>query len=463
METNDNDSMTLEKIQEVVIRQKEFFLTQKTKPISWRITQLKKLKAAILNHEEELYQAFWNDLHKSEREAYLTEIGIVMSELDQHIRRLKQWSKPVRVKTPLFLFPSRSRILHEPLGVALIIAPWNYPLNLTMCPLIGAISAGDCAVVKPSPYSSDTSNVIETIIRETFKEEYIAVIQGHREVNDMLLQQHFDIIFYTGSPDVGRVVMEAAAHHLTPVVLELGGKSPCIIDKGCNIDIAAHRLAWGKTLNAGQTCIAPDYLFVHESEKEKLIERLIASFEQFYGQDAELSDEYCRIISDKAFQRLSSYLKDGKILYGGKTSAQSRYIQPTLIEVEPEMPIMQDEVFGPILPIMTYNKINDAVDYINRHPKPLALYYFGKDSKAISVLSKTISGGACVNDTVMHISNSRLPFGGVGNSGLGHYHGKESYLAFSHTRSVLFSSNKFDMAMKYPPYEKFNIIKKLLH
>jgi NAD-dependent aldehyde dehydrogenases len=454
--------LSIEEIQDIVVRQKDYFQMQQTKSVEWRILQLKKLKAGIQNHEQDLYQALWQDLHKSEAEAYLTEYSIVMNELDKHIAHLKKWSKPIRVKTPLALFPSKSRIIYEPLGVSLIIAPWNYPFNLMMCPLIGSISAGCCSVMKPSPYSVNVSAVMERIIEETFHPEYICFVQGHRDTNELLLQQHFDMIFYTGSPNVGKVVMEAASKHLTPVVLELGGKSPCIVDEGANISFAAHRLAWGKTINAGQTCIAPDYLFVYETVKNELVEKLIQDFERFYGLDAEKSDTFCRIITDKAFNRLTSYLKDGKILYGGQTNAATRYIQPTLVEVEPEMPIMQEEIFGPILPIMTYNDLSDVVNFVNRHPKPLAFYFFGTKEKADKVLEHTTSGGACINDTLMHVANENLPFGGVGNSGMGKYHGKESFLAFSNLRSVIFSSNRIDMNIKYPPYNKFKWLKKFI-
>lgn len=453
---------TLEAIQDLVTRQRCFFLSQATKPVDWRIKQLKQLKTAIMAHEEDLYQALWTDLHKSEEEAYLTELSIVINEIDCHIRHLRRWVRPVRVHTPLYLFPSKSRVIREPKGLALIVAPWNYPFNLMMCPLIGAISAGCCAVLKPSPYAPNVADVMDQIVKETFEEQYVALVQGHREVNAMLLEQHFDQIFYTGSPAVGKVVMAAAARHLTPVVLELGGKSPCIVDRDANLDLTAHRLAWGKTINAGQTCIAPDYLLVHESVKEGLVERLMADFERFYGQDAEKSDTFCRIITDKHFNRLSAYLKEGKILCGGKTDATARYIQPTLIEVEPEMRIMQEEIFGPILPIMTFNDINEVITFVNERPKPLALYYFGGKAQARKVLSATTSGGACVNDTVLHVSNPRLPFGGTGNSGMGRYHRKESFLAFSNSRSVLWSSDKIDMAMKYPPYKYIGILKKFV-
>ncbi len=452
---------TLEDIQELVVHQKSFFLQQHTKPIAWRLNKLQQLKKALLQHETAIYEALYLDLHKSEKEAFLTEFGIVMNELDTHLRNLEKWSRPVKVRTPLSLFPSKSRIIREPLGVTLIIAPWNYPLNLMMCPLIGAISAGNCAILKPSPYAPNVANVMEQIISTTFDKSHIALMQGHRDVNTLLLQQHFDMIFYTGSPAVGRVVMEAAARHLAPVVLELGGKSPCIVDKGANLDLAARRIAWGKTLNAGQTCVAPDHLFVHESLKKRLVEKIIENFVAFYGEDARNCENYCRIINDKAFARLTGYLKDGKLLYGGQTDAEQRYIQPTLIEAEPEMPVMQNEVFGPILPVMTYNSLNDVIGYLNRHPKPLAFYYFGDAEKGMRVLTKTTSGGACINDTVLHIGNSRLPFGGVGNSGMGHYHGKESYLAFSHSRSVLLSSKRHDVALKYPPYKNFNLLRKL--
>lgn len=465
---------TIESVNNIVQKQREYFLSNETKSISFRLKQLNKLKESIETHIDDIYEALWNDLHKCKEEAFLTEISIVLNEINDHIKHLKRWAKPNKVKTPLYLKPSKSFVMYEPYGVALIIAPWNYPFHLMFAPLIGAISSGCCVVLKPSPYSQYTSEVMQTIIDETFDPEYIMMIQGHRDVNQALLAQKFDFIFYTGSPDMGRVVMEAASKNLSPVVLELGGKSPCIVDKDCNLEFAARRIVWGKTINAGQTCVAPDYMFVHESVKKELIAKMIECVEYFYGKDMKKSDSFCRIINDKSYKRLVSYLNEGEIIYGGDCDENERYIQFTLLDVNNsdlsvsaslrlcDTNVMKQEIFGPILPVVTYNNINEVVDYVINRPKPLALYYFGKDKNAFDLLNKTTSGGVCVNDTILHVGNDYLPFGGVGDSGMGKYHSHESFLAFSNKRAVLKSSNKIDFAMKYPPYEKISLIKKLM-
>ena len=373
--------------------------------------------------------------------------------------------------------PSKSRMMYEPFGVALIIAPWNYPFHLMFAPLVGAISSGCCAVMKPSPYSQNTSDVMQKMIDETFDKNYITMVQGHRDVNQALLAQKFDFIFYTGSPDMGRVVMEAASKNLTPVVLELGGKSPCIVDKDCNIDFAARRIVWGKTINAGQTCVAPDYLMVHCDVKDELIKKMIYYVEKFYGENQQESECYCRIINDKAYQRLTSYLDEGTIIYGGNCDAEERYIQFTLLDLgqqstdnrqqtisesESAVSVMKDEIFGPILPIIEFDDINKVSEFIAKRPKPLALYYFGNNESSENILRATTSGGVCINDTILHVANDQLPFGGVGESGMGKYHSRESFLAFSNKRSVLKSSNRIDFAMKYPPYDKMDLIKKMM-
>lgn len=461
---------TVESINNLVSNQREFFLTNETKSIDFRLKQLKKLKQAILKYQEEIYDALWKDLHKCKEETFLTEITIVLNEINDHIKNIKKWAKPKKVKTPVYLMPSKSYEMYEPFGVALIIAPWNYPFNLMFTPLVGAISSGCCAVMKPSPYSQNTSEVMQKIIDETFDKKYIAMIQGHRDVNQALLAQKFDFIFYTGSPDMGRVVMEAASKNLTPLVLELGGKSPCIVDKDANLDFAARRIVWGKTINAGQTCVAPDYLMVHQDVKEELLKKMIYYVEKFYGSDMQKSHCYCRIISDKAYQRLTSYFEEGKILYGGKCDKDERYIQFTVLDLSQQttdngqqsMNVLTTEIFGPILPFMTFDNINKVSDYIMKRPKPLALYYFGSDRGAENILRTTTSGGACINDTILHVANEHLPFGGVGESGMGKYHSKESFLAFSNKRGVLKSSNKIDFMMKYPPYDKLDLIKKFM-
>ena len=465
---------TIESINNIVKKQREYFLSNETKSIGFRLKQLKKLKQSVENHIDDIYDALWEDLHKCKEEAFLTEISIVLNEINDHIKHLKKWARPKKVKTPVYLMPSKSFVMYEPYGVALIIAPWNYPFHLMFAPLVGAISSGCCAVMKPSPYSQYTSEIMQTIIDETFDTEYIAMIQGHRDVNQALLAQKFDFIFYTGSPDMGRVVMEAASKNLTPVVLELGGKSPCIVDKDCNLEFAARRIVWGKTINAGQTCVAPDYMFVHKSVKNELIAKMIECVEYFYGKDMKKSDSFCRIINDKSYKRLVSYLDEGEIIYGGDCDEEERYIQFTLLDVENsdhcdsaslqlcDINVMKQEIFGPILPVITYNNIDEVVDYVVGRPKPLALYYFGKDENAFDLLGRTTSGGVCINDTILHVGNDHLPFGGVGESGMGKYHSQESFMAFSNKRAVLKSSNKIDFAMKYPPYDKINLIKKLM-
>jgi aldehyde dehydrogenase (NAD+) len=461
---------TIESINNIVQKQREYFLSNETKSIDFRLKQLKKLKHAVEKYSDDIYEALWKDLHKCKEEAFLTEISIVLNEINNHIKNLKKWAKPKKVKTPVYLMPSKSFVMYEPYGVTLIIAPWNYPFQLMFAPLIGAISSGCCAVMKPSPYSQYTSEVMQKIIDETFDKEYITMIQGHRDVNQALLAQKFDLIFYTGSPDMGRVVMEAASKNLTPVVLELGGKSPCIVDKDCNLEFAARRIVWGKTINAGQTCVAPDYLMVHRDVKDELLQKMIYYVKKFYGEDQQQSHCYCRIISDKAYQRLTSYLNEGEILYGGNCDAEERYIQFTLLDLgqqptgnsQPTLNVMKQEIFGPILPVIEFDNINKVSDFISNRPKPLALYYFGNDKNAFDLLNKTTSGGVCINDTILHVANEHLPFGGVGESGMGKYHSQESFMAFSNKRAVLKSSNKIDFAMKYPPYEKIDLIKKLM-
>ncbi|MEI6140207.1 MAG: aldehyde dehydrogenase [Mariniphaga sp.] len=450
-------------IELLLMEHRRFFADQKTKDIKFRIGQLKRFKAAILKYETKITEALWKDLHKSMEEAYLTEISLVLQEIDNHISHLKCWAKLKRVATPFHLLPSSSQIIYEPLGVALIMAPWNYPFQLLMNPLVGAISGGCCAMLKPSPYTPNIAMVMEELVRETFESEYVSIVQGSRKVNGMLLEQCFDVIFYTGSPAVGKVVMKAASEHLTPVVLELGGKSPCIVDSGANLDVAAKRIAWGKTINAGQTCIAPDYLFVHESVKDELLKKIAVNITDMYGEDIQKSNYFPRIVNDQAMVRLQKLMAHGKITFGGKVDVQDRYLSPTIIdEVKPEFPIMQEEIFGPILPVMTFENIDTAISYINEHEKPLAFYYFGKNKQAKEVLARTTSGGACINDTLMHITNHHLPFGGVGNSGLGNYHGHDSFLAFSHARAVVTTPTWIDLPFKYIPFKYFKLLRKII-
>lgn len=453
----------MESILNIIYAQKQYFQSGATKTISFRIEQLKKLKQSIINNESELYDALWHDLHKSKQEAYLTELSIVLQEIDYHIRNLKKWSKTKRVFTPIHLLPSSSSIIYEPLGTALIISPWNYPLQLLFNPLVGAISAGNCAVLKPSPHTEKTVLIMDKIIKETFDSKYIYLMQGEGEVVDVLLKQRFDIIFFTGSPSFGKVVMAAAAKHLTPVVLELGGKSPVIVDKDADLKIAAKRIIWGKTINAGQTCIAPDYLFVHKSIKEEFINCIKISLEELFGADIKSSNNYARIVNDSRFNTLKQYLNDGTPIVGGDCDKSENYISPTILDnVSLESNVMQDEIFGPILPIITFDNIEEPISHINSNEKPLALYYFGKKNKAKEIINCCTSGGACINDTIIHVANHNLPFGGVGNSGMGKYHGKESFIIFSNQRGVVNSKTWIDLAFRYPPYKMFGFVKRLL-
>jgi aldehyde dehydrogenase (NAD+) len=450
-------------IENLINGHRTFFATHQTRSLEFRIENLKRFKNAILQYEDKIADALLTDLHKSKEEAYLTETSIVLQEIDNHLKHLRKWAKPKRVPTPVHLFPSSSKIIYEPLGVSLIIAPWNYPFQLLLNSLVGSISSGCCAMLKPSPYTPTIAGVMEELIHETFDEKYISIVQGGRDVNGILLEQHFDIIFFTGSPSLGKIVMKAAANFLTPVVLELGGKSPCIVDSAADIDIAAKRIAWGKTINAGQTCIAPDYLFVHTSVKAELLKKIIINFGKMFGENAQESPYFPRIVNQNAIQRLQTYLLNGTIVYGGKVDAADRYISPTIIDdVKPDDPVMQEEIFGPLLPVMTFENIDTVIEYVNSHEKPLAFYYFGKNKQAKDVLAKTTSGGACINDTLMHVTNHHLPFGGVGNSGMGTYHGYNSFLAFSNIRSVVTTPTWIDLPLKYVPFKHFKWVKKIL-
>lgn len=452
-----------EQIVKIAAAQKAFFRSGKTLDIDYRLSALKRLKAAIKRWEKPLIEALWADLHKSYEEAYLTELSIVLGEIDNHIRHLKGWASPKRCPTPLKMFPSRSKVISEPLGNSLIISPWNYPVQLLFNPLVGAISAGCTAILKPSPYVESVSKVIEKLISESFDEEYIAVVQGNRDVNTALLEQRYDIIFFTGSPSLGRKVMAAAAKNLTPIVLELGGKSPCIVDKGADLGTIARRIAWGKSLNAGQTCIAPDYLLVHKDVKEALIAAIAQEFKSLLGDNPKECRHFVRIVNDKAFDRLIGYLESAEVVAGGEHDKATRYIAPTIIDnVSLDSPIMQDEIFGPIFPVVTFSNIDEAISLVTEREKPLALYYFGDNKTANHVLKHTSSGGACVNDTIMHIANEKLPFGGVGNSGMSSYHGRESFDVFSHRRAVVTTPTWLDIPFRYMPYKMFSLVKKIL-
>lgn len=454
-------STTPERIREIRGKQARYFHSGATLDVAVRKSNLKAFEKAVLKWEKPLCDALWADLHKSYEEAYMTEISILLVEIRTHIRKIGKWTRRTCVPTPLKMFPSRSRIISEPLGTALIISPWNYPVQLLLTPLVGAISAGCTAVLKPSPYVPNVSKVIEDMIADTFPEDYIAVTQGHRDVNAALLEERWDIIFFTGSPSLGRRVMTAAAKYLTPVVLELGGKSPCIIDKDADINVAAKRVAWGKTLNAGQTCIAPDYLMVHEEVKDRFLKALGKAFAELLGSNPQESGHFVRVVNDAAFERLTGYFKDGNIVFGGHTDKAERYIEPTVLDnVSPDSPVMQEEIFGPIFPVLTFRNISEVTEFITSREKPLALYYFGKNGDY--VLKHTSSGGSCLNDTILHIANEHVPFGGVGMSGMGSYHGKLSFDAFTHYRSNIVTPTSIDLPFRYMPYKFFKMVKSLL-
>lgn len=457
------ENSSAERIGQIVKSQKEFFHTGATLSYEFRREQLEKLLKVLKECRAPLCKALWVDLHKSEQEAVLTELSIVEGEIKNHLRHLKRWMRPEKHSTPLKMMPSRSRVLSEPLGSTLIIAPWNYPVQLLLNPLVGAISAGCTAVLKPSPYVPTVSRLLEQMIRETFDERYIAVVQGNREVNSLLLAERYDMIFFTGSPALGRVVMTAAAKHLTPVVLELGGKSPCIVDREADVKMAARRIAWGKTLNAGQTCIAPDYLLIHSSLQDQFVAAFRREIRSLHGEDVLKSQHYVRMVNDSAFDRVAGYMKCGRVVSGGRLVKEERFIEPTLLaDVDVASPVMQDEIFGPVLPMIPFEERQEAIEFITRREKPLALYYFGEKEGAEQMLRHTSAGGSCINDTILHIANENIPFGGVGQSGMGSYHGRCSFDVFSHRRSVVTTPTWIDLPFRYMPYKLFGLVKKIL-
>lgn len=454
-------SINIGRIGEIRAKQESYFRSGATLDVRTRKANLVAFEKAVLKWEKPLCEALWKDLHKSYEESYIAEVSILLGEIRTHIRNVGKWTRPQRRPTPMKLFPSRSKIISEPLGTALIISPWNYPVQLLLTPLVGVISSGCTAVLKPSPYVPEVSDVIEKMIRDTFLEEYVAVVQGDRDVNTALLEQRWDMIFFTGSPSFGRAVMAAAAKNLTPVVLELGGKSPCIIDKDADIEVAAKRVAWGKSLNAGQTCIAPDYLMLHKNIKDKFLSELEKAFGELLGDDPQKSEHFVRIVNDAAFDRLKGYLADGEVVFGGKTDKSERYFSPTVLDhVSPDSPVMQEEIFGPIFPVQTFSSLDEVIRFVSMREKPLALYYFG--SQGDKVLKHTTSGGSCINDVIMHIANENVPFGGVGMSGMGSYHHKRTFDVFTHYRSVISTPTWIDLPFRYMPYMWFNAVKRLL-
>ena len=457
------ENTTSERIEELVRKQRAFFATGTTRDIDWRRHQLKQFQEGLKKWEKPLCDALWQDLHKSYEEAYMTEIGLVYGEIREAARKVGRWARKRWKPTTLAVLPSSSYIVREPLGSTLILSPWNYPVQLLLNPLVGAIAAGCTAILKPSPYVPNVSKVLEEMIADTFEEDFVALVQGNRTVNSELFKHRYDLVFLTGSPSLGRIAMEAQAKYLTPMVLELGGKSPCIVDKDADLKIAARRIAWGKCLNSGQTCIAPDFLFLHEDIKDAFIDAFKKELAGLYPDGTEQSDFFVHIVRDSAFDRLMGYLKDGEIVAGGRSDREKRWIEPTLLDkVSPDAPVMQEEIFGPIFPILTFRSRDEVVDFVNGREKPLAFYYFGKASDGWDIIGRTTSGGACINDTIMHIANANIPFGGVGNSGMGNYHSERSFLAFSHERAVVKSPTWIDLAFRYMPYRLFPLIKKML-
>ncbi|MUG92671.1 aldehyde dehydrogenase family protein [Scytonema sp. UIC 10036] len=449
-------------IADLITRQREFFKTGTTKDVDFRVKQLKVLKQAVSENQEAILQALKADLGKPEFEAYGTEISTV-KEIDRAIKHLKNWAKPQKAPVSLQFFPASAQIYPEPLGVVLIVGPWNYPFHLLISPLIGAIAAGNCAIIKPSELAPQTSFIVSKIIHKHFDPAYISVVEGGVETSQKLLAEKFDHIFFTGGTAVGKIVMEAAAKNLTPVTLELGGKSPCIVDSETNLEHTATRIAWGKFLNSGQTCIAPDYLLVDRKIKENLLVEIQKRLKEFYGDNPATSPDYGRIVNQRHFDRLVNLIKDSDIRIGGETNREERYIAPTVLDnVSLTDPVMQEEIFGPILPVIEYTDVQEAIDLINSRPKPLALYLFTNNKNLQQkVLQTTSSGGVCINDTVLHYAVSSLPFGGVGDSGIGNYHGKASFDTFSHYKSVLHRSFLFNSKLLYPPYkDKLSLLKR---
>ncbi|HDE0454090.1 TPA: aldehyde dehydrogenase [Staphylococcus aureus] len=443
---------------------KAFFNTQQTKDISFRKEQLKKLSKAIKSYESDILEALYTDLGKNKVEAYATEIGITLKSIKNARKELKNWTKTKNVDTPLYLFPTKSYIKKEPYGTVLIIAPFNYPFQLVFEPLIGAIAAGNTAIIKPSELTPNVARVIKRLINETFDANYIEVIEGGIEETQTLIHLPFDYVFFTGSENVGKIVYQAASENLVPVTLEMGGKSPVIVDETANIKVASERICFGKFTNAGQTCVAPDYILVHESVKDDLITALSKTLREFYGQNIQQSPDYGRIVNLKHYHRLTSLLNSAQmnIVFGGHSDEDERYIEPTLLDhVTSDLAIMQEEIFGPILSILTYQSLDEAIAFIHQRPKPLSLYLFSEDENATQrVINELSFGGGAINDTLMHLANPKLPFGGVGASGMGRYHGKYSFDTFTHEKSYIFKSTRLESGVHLPPYKgKFKYIK----
>jgi aldehyde dehydrogenase (NAD+) len=465
LQSNIVKEASADEIKRLLAAQKDFFESQETKPAGFRLAQLQELKNSIKKNEQQLISALREDLGKSELEAYSTEIGILYEEIGYTLKHLKKWIKAKKVKTAMTHIGSKGYIIPEPYGSALIIAPWNYPVQLALSPLIGAIAAGNTAVIKPSELTPNVSRVLAALIKEAYPEEYISTVEGGVETSQQLLGQPFDYIFFTGSVPVGKLVMEAASKSLIPVTLELGGKSPVIVHEDANISLAAKRIVFGKFTNAGQTCIAPDYMFVHEKVKQPLLEEMKKYIKEFYSDSPLDNEDYSKIVNSRHFSRLEAYLSDGQVLFGGRVNGELRKMEPTLIDAPSfDSPVMQDEIFGPILPVYGYANLDEAISFIQSRPKPLALYLFTGSQEIENKVNGTVSfGGGCINDTLMHIATPYLPFGGVGESGIGSYHGMSSFGTFSHYKSVLKQTTLFDFSFRYPSAENgLKLIRKLM-
>ncbi len=452
-------------MQALISRQRQFFDSGKTRPLEFRAAQLKKLKAAMKEMEPDLLAALKQDLGKSEFEGYTSEIGFTHEEINHTIKHLADWARPRRVGTPIVLHPAQSTVFPQPKGVVLIISPWNYPFQLLMSPLVASIAAGNCAVLKPSEIAPATAKAVERLVERIFSPEYCAVVGGGVPETTALLAERFDHIFFTGSIPVGRIVLRAAAEHLTPVTLELGGKSPCIIDKDVDVAVAARRITWGKYFNAGQTCVAPDYLLVHKDVKKDLMAGIKQSLKDFFGDDPKLSPDYPRIVSERHFDRLVGLLGEGETIIGGTHDRSQKYIAPTVVGgVTLKSKVMEDEIFGPILPVLEIGGIDEAMAVVRERPNPLALYVFSKnDALTDRVVDEIPFGGGCVNNALIHLANPNLPFGGIGQSGMGAYHGKTGFDTFSHMKAVVKTPMSVDIKLKYPPYGKrLGLIKKLM-
>jgi aldehyde dehydrogenase (NAD+) len=456
--------MEQEQIEQLFKRQKEYFSSGETQKYHYRKTKLTQLLNALDHFEQDIFTALDQDLNKSIEESYLSEISFLKNEINYTINNLKKWMRPLTVPTPLTLFPSRSQICPEPLGVVLIISPWNYPFQLLISPLIGALAAGNTAILKPSEVSSHTAKLVFKLIQKIFKPEEVAVVEGAIKETQMLLEQPFDHIFYTGNATVAKIIMKKAAQHLTPVTLELGGKSPCFVFGEGNLSMTAKRIAWGKFFNCGQTCVAPDYILVEKKIREELVHLIKYWIGQFYGKVPIESREYGKIINQRHLDRLLGLLEGADIIHGGEVDKKNLRLAPTLVLSQQSDNVMKEEIFGPILPILEFDKLNQAVEFVKGLEKPLACYVFSHNKQFLQKVTREVSaGGVCINDTVVHLSNHHLPFGGVGNSGMGAYHGYFSFKTFSHFKPILRRWFQFDVGFRYPPYQgKLKLLKRIM-